>query len=122
MGHRKGITIASLNVNGLLLDIDEIRMLVNESVVRISTLNETKLDKRIDDRLVYINGYRIKRSDTDGNWVSVANYLKDTFLDKSTMGEGLPYPFLPISSLWLGAGLLTQVFITSIIWKNVFNF
>ena len=46
--------IASLNVNSLLLHIDEIRMLINELGIHILALNETKLDKSIDDSLVGI--------------------------------------------------------------------
>ena len=49
LGHRKGMAIASLNVNSLLLHIDEIRMLVKELGIHILALNETKLDKSIGD-------------------------------------------------------------------------
>ena len=70
LGHRKGITIASLNVNSLLLHIDEIRMLVNELGIHILAINETKLDNSIDDSLVSIAGYTMKRCDRDrtGGW------------------------------------------------------
>ena len=40
LGHRKGMTIASLNVNSLL--IDAIRMLVNELGIHILAINETR--------------------------------------------------------------------------------
>ena len=40
LGHRKGMTIAFLNVNSLLLHIDEIRMLVNELGIHILALQE----------------------------------------------------------------------------------
>ena len=60
LGHRKGMAIASLNVNSLLLDIDEIRMLVNELGIRVLAINETKLDNSIDHCLVNIEGYTIK--------------------------------------------------------------
>ena len=90
LGHRKGMTIASLNVNSLLLHIDEIRMLVNELGIHILALNETKLDKSIDDSLVGIEGYTLKRCDRDRHGGGVAIYIKDTLLDKCTMREDLP--------------------------------
>ena len=84
------MTIASLNVNSLLLHIDEIRMFVNELGIHILVLNETKLDKSIDDSLVGIEGYTLKRCDRDRHGGGVAIYIKDTLLDKFTVREDLP--------------------------------
>ena len=61
------MTIASLNVNSLLLHIDEIPILVKELGIQILAINETKLDNTIDDNLVDIDGYTIKRCDRDRN-------------------------------------------------------
>ena len=112
------MTIASLNVNSLLLHIDEIRMLVNELGIHILALNETKLDKSIDDSLVGIEGYTLKRCDRDRHGGGVAIYIKDTLLDKFTVQEYLPKSNLELvltlnlfvlllSLLWLGTGHLT---------------
>ena len=90
LGHRNGMTIASLHVNSLLLHIDEVRMLVNELGIHILALNETKLDESIDDSLVGIEGYTIKRCDRDCHGGGVEIYIKDTLLDKSTVREDLP--------------------------------
>ena len=84
------MVIASLNVNSLLLHVDEIRMLVKELGIHILALNETKLDKSIDDSLVNIEGYTIIRHDRDRHGGGVAIYLKDTLLDKTTVREDLP--------------------------------
>ena len=84
------MVIASLNVNSLLLHIDEIRLLVKELGIHILALNETKLDKNIDDSLINIDGYTIKRYDCDRQGGAVAIYLKDTLLDKTTVREDLP--------------------------------
>ena len=84
------MTIASLNVNSLLLHIDEIRMLVSELGIHILALNETKLDRSIDDSLVGIEGYTLKRCDRDRHGGGVAIYIKDTLLDKFTVREDLP--------------------------------
>ena len=68
----------------------EIRMLVKELGIHILALNETKLDKSIDDSLVNIEGYTIIRHDRDRHEGGVAIYLKDTLLDKTTVREDLP--------------------------------
>ena len=70
------MTIASLNVNSLLLHIDEIRILVKELGIQILAINETKLDNTIDDNLVDIDGYTIKRCDRDRNGVVLRFTLK----------------------------------------------
>ena len=90
------MTIASLNVNSLLLHIDEIRILVKELGIQILAINETKLDNTIDDNLVDIDGYTIKRCDRDRNGGGVAVYLKDTLLDKYTVREDVPKSFLEL--------------------------
>ena len=59
--HRKGMVIASINVNSLLLNIDEIHILVKELWIHILALSETELGKSIADSLVKIEGYTIKR-------------------------------------------------------------
>ena len=84
------MTIASLKVNSLLLHIDEIRMLVNELGIHILALNETKLDKSIDDSLVGIEGYTLKKCHRDRHGGGVAIYIKDTLLDNFTVREDLP--------------------------------
>ena len=47
LGHRKGIVIASLNVNNLLLQIDKICTLVKDLGIHILAINETKFDENI---------------------------------------------------------------------------
>ena len=76
LGHRKGMAIASLNVNSLLLHIDEIRTLIKDLGIHILAINETKLDRNIDDALVSIEGYSIKRCDRNRNGGGVALYIK----------------------------------------------
>ena len=76
------MTITSLNVNSLVLHIDEIRVLVKELGIHILAITETELDDTIDDSLVNIDGYTIKRCGRDRNGGGVAVYLKDTLLDK----------------------------------------
>ncbi len=84
------MTIASLNVNSLLLHVDEIRMLLNELGIHILAINETKLANTINDNLVNIDGYTIKRCDRDRNGGGVSVYIKDTLSDKSTLRVDVP--------------------------------
>ena len=46
-GSKKGMAIASLNINGLRSHHDEIKMLLNDKGIRILALNETKLDASV---------------------------------------------------------------------------
>ena len=80
-GHRKGMVIASLNVNSLLLHIDEIRTVVKDLGIHILAMNETKLDGTIDDALVRIDGYSIKRCNRNRNGGGVALYIIDSIAD-----------------------------------------
>ena len=127
------MTIASLNVNSLLLHIDEIRMLVNELGIHILALNETKLDKSIDDSLVGIEGYTLKRCDRDRHGGGVTIYIKDALLDKFTVPEDLPKSNLELVCLEIKPVRAAPFFVMAwyrppnvidgfIIWKNVYNF
>ena len=82
--------IASLNVNSLLLHIDEIRTLVKDLGVHILAINETKLDDNIDDALVSIVGYSIKRRDRNRHGGGVAIYTNDSIVDKCSIRADLP--------------------------------
>ena len=62
---RKGLTMASLNINSLLAHIDQLRVLnfIDNSNIDILAINETKLDFSIDDDQVHLAGYDIVRKD-----------------------------------------------------------
>ena len=93
------MTIASLNVNSLLFHIEEIRTLVRDLGIHILAINETKLDGNIDDTLVSIDGYSIKRCDRNRNGGGVALYIKDSIADRSSVRESLPETALESSCL-----------------------
>ena len=67
--------------------------------MHVLAINETKLDNTIDDNLVNIDGYTIKRCDGDRNGGGVAGYLKDTLLDKFIVREDIPKSFLELSCI-----------------------
>ena len=90
LGNRKGIVVASLNVNSLMLHIDEIRLLIKELGIHILAINETKIDKNVHDDLVSIDGYTIKRYDRNRFGGGVTVYIKDIIFDKCTVRVNLP--------------------------------
>ena len=59
----RGIAIACLNINSLTAHIDELRVFMRDSKIDILAINESKLDKAINDHEVYIPGYEIVRRD-----------------------------------------------------------
>ena len=54
LGFRKGLSIASLNVNSLQLHFDEIQCLANELEIHVLDLNETKLNPCVPQNLISI--------------------------------------------------------------------
>ena len=60
---RKGLTMASLNINSLLAHIDDLRVFIENSNIDILAINETQLDSSVDDDQVYLTGFDIIRKD-----------------------------------------------------------
>ena len=58
LGVKKGIVIASLNVNGLRSHLDEAQQLIRSLGIRILALNETKLDPNYPKELTSLPGYQ----------------------------------------------------------------
>lgn len=63
LGFKRGMAIASLNINGLRSHHDEIKLLLNDQGIHILALNETKLDASVPTELSAISGYQQKRLD-----------------------------------------------------------
>ena len=57
LGFRKGMVIASLNINSLPAHIDEIKILLQEQNIHILALNETKIDADFPSELLKVKGY-----------------------------------------------------------------
>ena len=70
--------MASLNVNSLLAKIDEIRLLAKNKKIDILIVNETKIDDKVEDQLIAIDDYSLKRCDRNRNGGGVALYVKNT--------------------------------------------
>ena len=78
MNRRKGLSIASLNVNSLLAKIDEVRLLVKNKCIDILTINETKIDGKVDDQLIAIDDFSLIRRDRNRQGGGVALYVRNT--------------------------------------------
>ena len=77
-GCRKGIKVASLNVNSLIPHIDEIEANIKEHGIHFLALNETKISSDILSENLEINGYKLGRKDRNRYGGVVAFYSKDT--------------------------------------------
>ena len=55
----KGIKIASLNINGLLKHIDELRIVLAEYTFAILAINKSKIDCSISNDELHIIGYNV---------------------------------------------------------------
>ena len=56
LGFRKGIVIASLNINSLPAHKDEVETLFKDQGIHILALNETKIDDNYASDLLQIDG------------------------------------------------------------------
>ena len=59
LGFRKGLSIASLNVNSLQLHFDEIQCMTNELGIHVLALNETKLNPHVPKISLLLRGIRL---------------------------------------------------------------
>lgn len=90
LSHRKGMTIVSLNLNSLLIHIDEIRTFIQDLVMYILAISETKLDGNFDDALVSTDSSSIRRCDRNRNSGGGAFCIKYSIVDKCSIGDDLP--------------------------------
>ena len=72
----------------------QVRTHIRDLGLHILAINETELDDSIDDALLCIDGYSIRRCDRNRKGGGVALYIKDTILDKCSSRKGLPEPSL----------------------------
>ena len=94
LGFRKGMVIASLNINSLPAHIDEIKILLQEQNIHILALNETKINADFPSELLKVEGYQFDRYDRNRNGGGVAFYIRDSL-------EVVIREDLPVSSLEL---------------------
>lgn len=73
---KRGIKLASLNINSLTRHIDELRILLVDNSLDVLSLNETKLDNSIEDSEIHIPGYEIIRRDRNRHGGGVCFYVQ----------------------------------------------
>ncbi len=78
IGFKKGMAIASLNVNGLRSHLDEVQLLIKNSGLHILALNETKLDPHYPKELTDLVGYQQERLERTCNGGGVSIYIRDS--------------------------------------------
>ena len=78
LGFRKGMVIASLNVNDLRGHFDEVKVLLNDLGIHILAFNEVKIDKLVPKELNDITGFQQQRLDRTRNGGGVSLHSRDS--------------------------------------------
>ena len=91
---RKGMLISSLNVNGLIRILDELKLLLAENGLHIVALDKTKFDNNIANEVISVDGYTLRRNDRNGHGGGVAMYIKEG--TRYTVRKDLPTHYLKI--------------------------
>ena len=78
LGFKKGMAIASLNINGIRGHFDEIKFLLLQLGIHIMALNEIKIDPLYPKELTCIPGYEQVRLERPNHGGGVAIYIKDS--------------------------------------------
>ena len=94
LGFKKGMAIASLNINGLRSHLDEVQILTKSLGIHILGLIETKLDPSYPKELTSVAGYHQVRLDRTCNGGGVSVYIKDSVTYKCR-------PYVPTDDLEL---------------------
>ena len=58
---------AYININSIRYKFDEIRELLNDKIVDLILVIETKLDHQFNDNLLRVDGYKLLRGDRDSS-------------------------------------------------------
>ena len=73
--YEKGLKCVQLNIVSLTKNIDELRTILIKNGVHVCALNETRLDKDIDDSDIKVPDYSVIRKDRNRNGGGVAIYI-----------------------------------------------
>ena len=76
----KGLKISHLNCLSLMKHFDEVKSLVTETDIDITTLSETHLCTNIDDSEIRIPGYTLIRRDRNRSGGGVAMYIRNNLI------------------------------------------
>ena len=82
LGFKKGMAIASLNINGLRSYLDEVQLLIRNLGIHILALNEIKLNPEFPKELTSVAGYQQERLERTCNGGGVSIYIRDSIKHK----------------------------------------
>ena len=74
--HQRKFIVAHLSINSLKTKFEEIHELLNEKIVDLLFISETKLDTTYRDSLFEVSGYKLERRDRDINGGGLAAFIK----------------------------------------------
>ena len=75
---KSGLKMLHLNINGVLSELDYVRLLAEKVGFDILSLNETTIDAEIGDEDIHINGYSVFRNDRSRHGGGVLLYVKES--------------------------------------------
>ena len=78
LGFKKGMSSASLNINGLRSHLDEIQLTMKRLGIHILALNETKVVSSIPKELTTISGYQQMHRDRTCHGGGISMYIRDS--------------------------------------------
>ena len=82
LGYKKGMTIASLNINVLRSHLDEVKLMIKDLGIHIFALNENKLDQGYPKELTDVSGFQQERLDRTGHGGGVSTYISNSIIYK----------------------------------------
>ena len=75
--NKRGLLFIYLNMNSILSNIDELRIIAKKSRSSVIGITESKLDKTVLDKEINIDGYELARSDRNRHGGGVACYIRN---------------------------------------------
>ena len=104
--HSRKSIVAHLNINSLKTKFEEIHELLNEKIVDLLFISETKLDTTYRDSLFEVSGYKLERRDRDINGGGLTAFIKSDIPAhrrkdlESKFSENIPYEVILNKSKW----------------------
>ena len=75
----KQFMAAHLNINSLRYKFDEIKEVLNDNIVDLLIISETKLDKSFNDNLFSVDGYKVQHRDRNQYRGGLLTFIRSDF-------------------------------------------
>jgi hypothetical protein len=76
--------VSHLNINSLKSKFVEIHQLLNDKIVDLFFLSETKLDSTFRDNLFEVHGYKMERRDRDAHGGGIDSFIRSDIPGRRT--------------------------------------